>query len=141
MEDNFIEQRKDYPNILDRLSKIESQVNGGLKEQFDNLANLNQTSWNKHDIEAREFRIEVRELHKDNRQEIINLATLMNNRPCIAHDKDIAVLFKDKDFKERVIIGLLVVLILGLIGYGGLKKQVDINTERWEKVITGEKVI
>lgn len=50
------ERRAEYPEILNRLVEIEKKVNGGLADQFADLKNSNRIIWDKHDLEAKEFR-------------------------------------------------------------------------------------
>jgi hypothetical protein len=50
------ERRKDSLEILQKLLQIEEKVNGGLKDQFADLKQTQRLIWDKHDIEAKEFR-------------------------------------------------------------------------------------
>lgn len=112
------EQRHDYPDILKRLDKIESQTNGGLRQQFEDLKQHSSSLWEKHDEEAKEFRSDMKSAIKeikDDRKWLISLLV-------------------------TVIVSLIGIAVTGLVKYGAMQKQVEINSIRLEKLIDGKHV-
>lgn len=121
------ERRENDSIMLAHLEKIEKQTNGGLKDQFKDLKDSNQKLWEKHDIEAKEFRAEVR-------ADIRELLKVLSDRPCVAHTEQIKDLFSTRILQNTIIIALLGTIILGLVRWGELHRQVEVNTKKWEKL-------
>jgi hypothetical protein len=134
------ERREDYPQLLERLISIEKKVNGGLADQFKDLKETNRGIWEKHDAEAKEFRSNTTRMWERVESKVDKLAAVINDRPCVLHSEKIKNLDDTRNFQAVVMVACLVAFITGLIGYGSLRKQVDINTSRWEHLIDGDKV-
>lgn len=124
------ERREGYIDLNERLDKIERQTNGGMKAQFDDLKNFHKSWIERHDAEAREFRVEIR-------NDVRELNKTISERPCIAHTEQINSLRNDKTVLVTLIIALIVACIIGLVSWGSMYKQVEVNTARWEKVMSG----
>lgn len=98
-----MENRRDYPDILQRLGEIEKKVNGGLKDQFEDLKLTQRLIWDKHDIEAKEFR---------NKTEVIWMKVLsrLDKLPCDARSE----VYKQLWFNIYSIWGVLGAILLGV---------------------------
>ena len=97
------ERRAEYPEILLRLTEIERKVNGGLKDQFEDLKLTQRLIWDKHDIEAKEFR---------NKTEVIWMKVLsrLDKLPCEAR----AEVYKQLWFNIYSIWGILGSVLIGV---------------------------
>ena len=78
------EQRHDYPDILSRLSSIEKKVNGGLADQFKDLKEDNKRIWDKHDVEAREFRARTEHAWERVETKVDFITSRLDRLPCDA---------------------------------------------------------
>ena len=146
------EHRKDYPDIQaalerqgERISVIEKQTNGGLKAQFDSLKAHNATLWERHDTEAKDFRVDVK-------QRVSELFKLISERPCVLHDTQLEQVAKEvEDIKTdrresnkeargyiiAVFIGTLAlfgILIAGLVSLGQLVERVKDSQYEIEQI-------
>jgi hypothetical protein len=97
------ERRKDSLEILQRLHQIEEKVNGGLKDQFADLKQTQRLIWDKHDIEAKEFRNKTEKIWME-------VLSRLDKLPC----DNRADVYKQLWFNIYSIWGVLGTILLGV---------------------------
>jgi hypothetical protein len=97
------ERRKDNLEILQRLQNIESKVNGGLADQFADLKLTNRLIWDKHDLEAKEFRNKTEKIWME-------VLSRLDRLPCESRKE----MYKQVWFNIYSIWGVLGAVLLGV---------------------------
>lgn len=105
------DRRRDYPEILERLANIEKKVNGGLADQFADLKQTQRLIWDKHDIEAKEFRNKTEKIWME-------VLSRLDKLPCESRKENNAIIWNNI-YALWATVGIVFVALLTKFFTGG----------------------